>query len=432
LPRTENDWRDTALFTIPEEKVDRYEIVRANGGFAVQRDPTNKLWRLTRPAHRADQIGVASLLNELEKARIAAFVTDNPRADLEPFGLQTPEAELTLASGDVVDRVLIGRSPTNDSAHVFARQANATNIVLVSTNILRPLRVDFRDLRDRRLVTFAPEAIDTIEVRGEENFVVKKRADGAWTLADAPVDSDFVNMRLNALSQLQVMTNALDVVVDFTTFGLDPPRRQITLRTTTTNGTVVTNAIVTRLDIGTNDTADTVFVRRSDETSVYTVPSIELQRFPSAAWQLRDHRVWNFTTNEVVRVAISENGRTRQLIRNPNGTWAATSGDVNPYALEELMFRLGQLPAYAWIARGEAALAQYGFKPGSYKLTIDLKDAATGATRSVLLQFGGLNQWHLPYASTLVDGQPWIFEFPWQLLPDVQRHLSIPQTPSNF
>ncbi len=429
LPRTQNDWRDTALFTVPEEKVDRFEVTRAGtGGFALQRDPTNKLWRLTRPAHRADQVGVAYLLQQFAQARIAAFVTDDP-VDLDAFGLQTPEAELTIATGNTVERVLFGRSPTNDSAQVFARQVNSTNIVLVSTNILQSLRKEFRDLRDKRLIAFAPETIDVIEVHGDETFLLKKQPNGVWTVADVPVDTAFINMRLMSLAQMQVIDFEKDVVADFAPFALDPPRRQIALRTSSTNGAVVTNALVARLDFGTNKDPIAVYVRRSDEASVYTVPSIELQRFPSTVWQLRDHQVWSFATNEVVRVAIREEGRTRQLLRQPNGNWADTAGDVNPYALEEIMFRLGNLPAYAWIARGEAALAQYGFKPSNYQLSIDLKQGER--TQTVSLQFGGPNAWRIPYASTMIDGQSWIFEFPWQFLPDVQRHLSIPAPREN-
>ncbi|HMJ91976.1 MAG TPA: DUF4340 domain-containing protein [Candidatus Acidoferrum sp.] len=430
LPRTQNDWRETSLFGIPEQNVDRLEVIRAGGGgFALQRDSTNKLWRLTRPAHRADQFAVAHLLKQFGEARIASFVTDE-RVELDLYGLQTPEAELAIASGSSIERVLFGRSPTNDSAHIFARQVTATNIVLVSTNILQEFRREFIDLRDRRLVAFAPETIDTIEVRADENFVLKKQADGTWMVAETPIDSRFVNDRLVALSQMQVMEFVKDVVSDFAQFALDPPQRRITLRTTITNGPVITNAIVTRLDFGTNKDPESVYARRADETSVYTIPAFHYQRLPSAVWQLRDHRVWSFTTNQVVRVVIRQEGETQQLLRQPNGSWAATRGDVLPYALDEMMFRLGELTAAAWVARGEAARTAYGFKPANYQISIDLKEG--DQTRTVSIEFGGTNQLRIPYAATVIDGQPWIFEFPWQLLPDLQRHLSIPPPSANF
>jgi hypothetical protein len=430
LPRTQNDWRDTALFASPADQFDRVEVTRAgSGGFALQRDTTNKLWRLTRPAHRADQLMVAALLNELAEARIAAFVSDDVRVDLESFGLHAPEAELTVAIGNNVQRILIGRSPTNESALVFARQVNDTNVVLVSTNVLAIIRKDFTDLRDRRLVSFAPETITSIDVRGEETFTITRQPSGQWTVAEVPVDSAWIEERLAGLTQMQV-DFVKDVATDLAPFALDPPRRQITLRAAVTNGALVTNTIVTRLDFGTNRDPESVYVRRADEASVYTIPAFHYQRLPSAVWQLRDHRVWAFTTNQVARVVVREDGNTRQWIRQPNGNWAVTTGEVLPYAMEEIMFRLGELTTPVWLARGEAARQQYGFKATNYQLTIDLAD--NGKIRTVTMDFGGQNQLRVPYASVVIDGQPWIFEFPWQLIPEMQRHLSIPPPSANL
>jgi hypothetical protein len=430
IPRTQHDWRDTALVNIPIEKVDRLEVTRAAGGFALQRDLTNKLWRLTRPAHRADQLKVEYLLKRFEEARIAAFLADESRADLDAIGLQTPEAELTLGSGNVVaERILFGRSPTNDPAHVFARQMSATNVVLVSTNILDSLRVPYTELRDRRLVAFAPETIDTIVVDSEEPFTVKKQANGAWAVAETPVDSAFVNEWVAGLNQLAVIDFVKDVVADFSPFGLAPARRQITLRTTVTNGLVLTNTIVTRLDFGSNMNADVVYARRADEDSVYTVPALDFARMPSAAWQLREHRLWNFSTNQVARVEVRQGGATRQFFRTPEGKWGATTGDINAYAMDELMLRLGSLEAVAWVGRGEAARAQFGFKPNNYRLTIDVKDGAK--TQSLAIEFGGLSALRLPYASVTIDGQPWVFEFPWAIYAELQRQLAIPAVSAN-
>jgi len=429
LPRSPNDWRDTALFSVPSQKIDRCEITRAGGGFALHKNPTNNLWRLTFPAHRADQIKVEDLLHAIEESRIVSFVSDDPHADLDPFGLQAPAAEITLAADGLAQKVQFGRSPTNDPSRVYARQVNDSNVVLVSKAALELLSTPPSTLRDHRLVAFAPESVDTIEVRSEEPFVLKRQANGAWSVADRPVDSAFVNDWIGALSQVQVEF-VKDVVTDFKPYGLTPPQRRIILQATATNGAVATNILIAQIDFGTNQSSDTVFVRRSDEDSVYTIRAIDYLRMPGAPWQLRDHRVWTITTNQVAKVVITQGGRTRQLIRNPNGQWAATSGDANPFALEETMFRLGELTAYAWVGRGEAALQRYGFAPANYRIAIDLRDG--DKTRTLAFQFGAPNPLRVPYAATTIDGEPWVFEFPWPLFPDVQRYLSVSAGGANF
>ena len=123
------------------------------------------------------------------------------------------------------------------------------------------------------------------------------------------------------------------------------------------------------------------------------------------------------------RVAVSKGGVTRQFIRAANGQWAATSGAVDPFAIEETIFRLGDLTAVAWLGRGEAAKKEYGFGPDSVTLTIDLKDGDKVKTLS--LEFAGPRPLGVPYASILIDGQPNIFEFPWPLYYDIERYLPV-------
>jgi hypothetical protein len=180
--------------------------------------------------------------------------------------------------------------------------------------------------------------------------------------------------------------------------------------------------VTNRLDFGTNDTPQTVLVRRADEDSVYSIRSLEFLRTPAAAWQLKDHRVWTFTTNQVARVAVRQGERTRQLLRQPNGQWVSTTGEIESVAAEEIMYSLGELRARAWLGRGPGALASFGIEPGGYELTIDLKDG--DKTRTLTLQFSGRTGLPIPFAATTIDGQPWVFEFPWPLWIDMQRYLS--------
>src|SRR6185503_3403466 len=99
IPRSSHDWRTTALFHLGDEKPDRVKISHRETFYALQLNPTNKLWRLDRPRHRADQFQVRQLLDKIQLAQVSEFMADPPHADDEAFGLQTPEFEVTLASG---------------------------------------------------------------------------------------------------------------------------------------------------------------------------------------------------------------------------------------------------------------------------------------------------------------------------------------------
>jgi hypothetical protein len=145
---------------------------------------------------------------------------------------------------------------------------------------------------------------------------------------------------------------------------------------------------------------------------VYTVPVGDIASLPHSAWQLRDRRVWSFTTNQVTRLSVRHNGYVRQLIRNSSGAWALAPGSegmIIPEAVEEALYRLGDLRAAVWVARGEEQKAHFGFTNDlNYKLTMELKNGEKPLT----LEFGGIAQSAYRYAMAPVDGQNWIFEFP--------------------
>lgn len=435
IPRTPHDWRDPRLFALSGETLDRAEIVHSGARFVLQLDATSKLWRLAFPPHRAEQVPVAQLLKKILEARAVEFVTDNPAADLEAYGLLTPEYEVTLGNGTVANsplarRVHFGRSPTNDPTRVYARLLTHSNVVLVPKAVVEVLATPYSELRERQLVSFAPELVDMIEVRGEENFIVRKDATGAWKAGEGPADPNFTAQWLTLLSQLETTEFVKDVVTDtdFASYGLAPGQRHYTLRTTVTNATGVTNIAVAQLALGTNGTAERAFARRTDEDSVYAIRPLDYSRMPGAAWQFRDHRLWNFTTNQVMRIASRPSGGGREAVRQPNGEWVEVrgwNGDINPFALEEMAGQLGELRAVVWIARSEGVRAKYGFTADSPQVSIELRGEKP---QTLTVEFGGLSPLRLPYALTTVEGQPVVFEFPWSLYADLQRNLGLTPT----
>jgi hypothetical protein len=428
MPRTPNDWRDTAQFHFGDEKIERCEITRSGAGFVLQLDPTNKLWRLAR--HRADQAQVHQLLAKIQAARVVEFVTDDSRADNETFGLQAPEFELTLVSGaSMAQKVQFGRSPPNDPTRLYARIAAYTNVVLVPKAVVDLLATPYAELRDRQLAAFAPELVDIIEVRGEEKFLLRKSANGVWLAGETPADPLLVAKRLNELSQMQVTEFVKDVVTEqgFAPFGLEPAQRRYILRTVVTNAAGPTNVFVAQLDFGTN-TTNRAFARRWDEDSVYAIRLLDFSHLPSAAWQLRDRRVWNFTTNQVSKFMVREGDATREVVRQPNGDWKPGTGwtyDVNPF-LDQLAYQLGELNVEAWIARGESARVQFGFTTNSTQISVELRGEKP---QTLTLEFGGLSPLRMQYALTTIDGQPAVFEFPWGLQVDVQSYFHLPPPP---
>jgi hypothetical protein len=424
LPQSANDWRDTTLLQIPNS----LNVIKArsgNKGFTLVR--TNNSWRMTSPqqAH-ADAEKVADLLKQTAALRVTKFETDEPQADLESFGLQNPDMEISFANGtNNLVTLQIGHSPTNDPTQVFARLQNENHIVRIPRAPLEIWRSSPSNFVDRRIVTTPLDGVSQIEVHGENSFTLQRNAD-AWSipdLPDFPVDSGLVREVLLQFNRAEVNLEK-DVVTDFTSYGLAPPALEYTLRT----NNILTNSVIAAIDFGTNQ-AGKIFERRLDEYPdvVNSVSSETFHRLPTVSWQFRDRQIWSFTTNQVMSVTIQQKGAERKIIRGARGEWKfapGSQGILNPFSFDESLYRLGDLKAVFWIARGEETRNGFGFKETDHRISLEIKRG--DKTETLTLEFGGFSEFGTRYAATTIDGARTVFEFPWPLFFEVQDSLSIP------
>lgn len=418
LPRTADDWRDTLFLDWTGVNFDRLEIRAPDRGFALELDPTNRLWQLVRPMRaRADNPRLQALLQALRNLRVQRFVTDDPAADLEPFGLKPPRLEVAFQQG-TNDLLLLqlGGSPTNATELLHARRLGSPTVALVPVASVALLRGSFEDFRDRRLLSFPPLTAERIEVQAEDRFALERGTNALWRLVEpvqAPADRDLMREFLATLGDLEAVKFVKDVVADYAPYGLAQPSRRYLLSRPVNTPAGRTNELLVQLEFGATNEDQTVFARRTDESSVYAVSLASVQALPRAAFQLRDRRLWNFAPTNVTGILVKLRGQSHRLERNPAGDWKPAPGSqgvVNSLAVEEMLRLLGTLAADAWVARGADKLPEYGFTEAAHELTLELTRG--GAAQTLTVAFGGMAESLRPYAAMAIDGQPTLFEFP--------------------
>ena len=429
LPASSTEWRNAMLIHKSNLAFDSIAITAGSRPLRLERSGDSQLWRLVHPmpVRRADFSRVEYLVQQLFSARVTQFVTDNPKDDMEAFGLQTPHAELTLSSGaNPVFQIQFGRSPTNDATQVYARRMSHTNVVLIPRELADLVEKPYTEFRDRALLSVRPNAVTRLEGRADEEFAVQRKAGEAWRIVEpfqAPADAELMRRFLEDLAKLTIIRFEKDVVADFSPYGLAEPARSYTLKTGATNQTLV------QLDFGLTPTneLDTVYCRRSDENSVYVVAFADMFRLERAAFALRDRRIWNFDSSNVTSVAITQLGRNRELVRDPATRRWDNSNPVLNAAIEETVHRLGELQADSWSARGQGQPERFGATESKYQLALSLTEA--GKSRLLTINFGNLASSGQPYAAvTLEQGEPVVFKFPAQLYGLVAEYLKVPST----
>lgn len=432
IPHTAEDWRDTTLIDLNGLTFDRLAVTNGAKVFELRRDATNKLWRMVYPLRaRANNAKAQESLQLLQGVRIRQFVADDPKVGLETFGLQPPEIEVALGQGtNTAVRLQFGKSPTNDTRLAYARRLGLNTVVAVPKDLLAPWYASVNDFRDPLLATWTgPVAV--VEVRGQDSFSLQQQTNDAWRVLPQgfPADAGLVKNFLAALSALQIVEFTTDVATgpDLADKGLASPTRQYILKSAATISSGPTNAVIAELSFGTNQ-ADKVFAQRADEPGfVYAVKLADVQRLPAAGWQMRERRIWSFSTNDVERATIRQQGRVRQIIRNGPHEWSLAPGSqgvINDLAVEETVSGLCQLTALAWVAHGTADRARFGLTDNDLQITLELKN---GEKASV--ELGSEAPGNVPYAAITLDGEPWVFECPAWVYVYAQRYLSVPPNP---
>jgi hypothetical protein len=442
LPHSATDWRDTSLANLTAMAFDRIAVTNNSKGdathpglpassstFVLQRESTNRLWRMAWPLDaRANHSRIDTALEKLQGLRIREFVSDDPKADLEPLGLLPPELELGFANGtNIVNLVQFGRCPTNDLSRVYGRRTGRTGIFTVDKELLLAWCAFLNDFRDPHLLGFAG-AVDSVELlRGEEHALLQWQPDNAWKVLpdDFAADTGLMTSLLANLTNLEVIKFVNDVVnpADLPEYGLAPPLCRMVIKSDSSASVGVASnltAVEVAFGVGTN-LYDNVFAKRSDETFVYAISTNDFARLPTTGWQLRDRALCHFPVSDVGGITLRLHGKISQLIHKGPLSWAFAAGSqgiINDAAIEETIRGVVQISAIVWVARGEQSRAAYGFTDDGYHLRLALRSGA-----NFDLEFGGQAPSGNVYAAVVLEGQPWILEFPWMLFRDIASYL---------
>jgi hypothetical protein len=430
LPDSSSQWRNPMLVQNTSLVFDRIGISGASS-LKLERDPNNQLWRLVDPIKsRADFGRVEYLLQQLRGTRVSRFISDDPKEDMEPYGLQTPEAELTLAAGsNVVLRIQFGKSPTNDPMQVYARRLSHTNVVLVPRDLVSLVEKPYTEFQDHILLSFRPAWVDRIEAQADEAFALQRQGSNDWRIVEpfqAPADRQLMQLFLEDLGKLEIVRFEKDVVTDFAPYGLVKPTRQYVLKSAVTNAVGITNQTLLHVDFGAQPTneVDKIYCRRTDESSVYVVSYGDMLNLKRAAYALRDRRIWSFASSNVTAVTVTQRGQKRPLARDPvTKTWLRDD-TVNNAAIEETLHRLGELQADSWVALGADQARQLRTDGSVYQLAIDLSEG--GKVRKLILNLR-LSLVGQPYGAVILEqDQPVVFKVPVATYGLVMQYLSIP------
>ena len=232
--KTAFDLRDKALLKFDREKVDGLDVTSGGKTLTIAKDGGD--WKITKPLQtRADFGSVEGLVGRLQTAQMKSIVTSEPTpADLKTYGLDKPDATVTLNAGSARATLLVGSTAADNT--VYARDASKPDVVTVESALLDDLKKGSDDYRRKDLFEFRPFNATHIEIARNGQTVVLDRVKGQgenapdkWHRASpnpGDVDRDKMDGLLSKLSNMR----AASFVESTAKTGIDKPALTVVVK----------------------------------------------------------------------------------------------------------------------------------------------------------------------------------------------------------
>jgi hypothetical protein len=364
MPRDTTDpaTRKDQLFSVEAAAIEELEV-RASNGTTTTLKKEGDDWRITAPETLdADETQVSSILNTIESAEIQRVLDANP-ASVADFGLDPPRYSIAFRkAGDAQPtRLLLGQK-TPTGADLYARIDGDPRLLLISGYLEDSLHKTIFDLRDKTVLKFTRDAVDTISVdaKGAPAITLTKKGE-QWRLT-APVDAradfgvaDSLISRLEQARMKSIVPAEAQTPADMKKYGLDAPQAQVTLGAGSTRAT---------LAIGAKADDTSVYARDLSRPVVFTVESSLLDDVKKNPNDLRMKDVFAFRSYSALSVDLTTGGQTYAFAKEKPADQSATADvwkmkapagkDVDQTKFTDLLATLSNLRAERFVDKAPA------------------------------------------------------------------------------
>jgi len=379
--RAEAEAATRVIFALDPASATALELVTSDGVNAVlvraDAGSDKATWNLRAPvAYPADGDAVERALRALEKLASTATIDAHPE-DLEPFGLGAARKRVAVQAGDGEPRTLYlgGNTPVGGGRYVELA-SDPKRLFVVSGGSLGGLTPSLVELRDKRLLRLAPDAVDELTVRAGGALVAHaRRTEAGWALVEpenAPADAERIRRLLDDLA-LGRASAFEDEAKPPKHYGLESPEVEISARA---------GDAEERLELGTADSK--TWLERAGDPVILEVSERVLTSVPREFFDYRAKRALSLDVEQVRALELSfpRGGGSHRLKREGEAWISEEAGlELQAQKVEELVYALEAVDA---TGLEEASLdrAQIGLEPAlAIVRAFDEKGALLGEIR---------------------------------------------------
>lgn len=269
--------RDRKVMEIDTEKVIQIEYVSGTDHISAKKSGAG--WKLTQPlSTRVDSLAISSFLSDVLNSEVTEFV-DRPEANRKKYGLNPPEATLTLTlenGGKASSKKLLFGSKTGDQFYI--ENNDDPTILRISSATAEKIRPTAFKLRGKHIVAVNSADLQRVSISyegGNYEFERGNSKDAKWKIVQPK------NLAGKEAREWKFWFPLEDLLADEI---LDPPKSRS--KATLFSAPAVRATLLDKTDRQTEirfskPQKDSVWIRTSASDSVYRVSSQKIDEWIS-------------------------------------------------------------------------------------------------------------------------------------------------------
>ena len=320
-PQEERQAAEKKLVTLDRDAVTALTLDYPDRSITLEKKDGR--WRLVKPVEAdADETVVKNLLGTLADAEVTRTLEDV--ADkLASYGLDTPEAtaRITLADGTALPPLKVGKT-TSVGFSSYVQKGDDPKVYITGAAFQSGMKKQVKDLRDKTVITFEDQEVQKIELARAGGPVVLERQEGdRWQItapASYPADGAEIRALLASIRGIRADDFVSDdASADLAPYGLTTPRLEVRV------WLAKDRAQKTLLVGGTREEEQkkTIYAKRAEGPSVYTIPEYSLKNLDKDLATLRDKTVLAFEKEKAARIEVTRKDGAGFTLAKREGTW---------------------------------------------------------------------------------------------------------------
>jgi len=343
------------------------------GDFELVCEKTDDTWRIVEPlADRADAAKVEGVLSACEFMRYKGPIRPkNGPPDPTKYGLDKPQAEITVADAKHTWTLLIGKAydeigeDSPGGKALYVKLKGDDTIYCVGDDILKDIRYEVTEFRYQHPFEVLSYRVNKVRLTNDSGTIALAKEDDRWLLQD-PVednaDSTKVTDLVTSVGDAEKQDFTADDVEDFAQYGLDAPAISITFWDDKEEGakTLLIGKAVEPAEK--EDSApEKVYARVEGSQSVFTLKDDIVEKLSAKPNDLRDHSLLAVKADDLAAVEIKTESSTIKIEKH-GWDWKMLEPKetiADGPAIKDIARLLEETKIDDWIDKpGE--LAQYG------------------------------------------------------------------------